>query len=226
MKIFIIILCIIFCPVNVFSFPIPKDGKVSFDIIRKNKIIGNITSSFIQDNEILKIKTIVEVEVKVLFIPAYKFFQETTEVWRDKELIEITGFTDFEDEREYHIKGKDIENKFIASGMDGELSLDKSIITLNYWNKDILNQKEVFDTQKGIVRKIIVKKLDNEIIKINGQKLDTEKYSLNASKNPKDLGPFPEYTLWYYDNELIKFKFTNWKDKKVIINIRNDWENN
>ena len=36
----------------------------------------------------------------------------------------------------------------------------------NYWNKDILSQKQLFDTQKGIVREIKVKKLDNEIIEI------------------------------------------------------------
>ena len=224
MKIFIFILCIVFYTFNSWSFPIPKDGKASFDVIRKNKIIGNITSNFIKDEESLKIHTIVDIEVKVFFVTAYKFFQETTEIWSGKELIEITGFTDFEDEREYHITGKDIEDKFIATGMDGELLLDQSILTLNYWNKNTLNQKEVFDTQKGIVREISVKKLDNETIKINGQKLEAEKYTLNASKNPKDLGPFPEYTLWYHKNELVQFKFKHPKDKKVITTIRNDLE--
>ena len=38
-----------------------------------------------------------------------------------------------------------------------ELRLDKDIIPLNYWN--ILDKKELFDTQKGIVRKIKVEKL-------------------------------------------------------------------
>ena len=223
MKIFIFILCILFYTFSSWSFPIPKNGKASFDVIRKNKIIGNITSNFIKDEEILKIHTIVDIEVKVLFITAYKFFQETTEIWKGKEFIEIDGFTDFEDEREYSISGKDIDDKFIASGMDGELLLDQSILTLNYWNKDTLNQKEVFDTQKGIVRKISVKKLDNEIIKINGQKLNAEKYTLKASKNPKDLGPFPKYTLWYYGDELIQFKFKHPKDKKIVTTVRNDW---
>ena len=37
---------------------------------------------------------------------------------------------------------------------------------------------------------------------------------LMHQKNPKDKGPFPEYTLWYYNNELIKMEFINPKDKK------------
>ena len=91
--------------------------------------------------------------------------------------------------------------------MDGELILDKNIITLNYWNKKILEEEEVFDTQKGIVRKISVNKLDNEVISIKDDEIETEKYILNATKNPKDKGPFPEYTLWYYGDELVKFEF-------------------
>ena len=192
MKSIILIIYIIFSTFSAFSFPIPKDGEVSFDILRKNKTIGNIVTKFTKEDQMLKIHTVMDIKIKVLFIPAYEFFQETTEIWKENELIEVIGFTDFEDDREYHIKGKDIDDKFIASGMDGELELDKSIITLNYWNKNILNQKELFDTQKGIVREIKVKKLKNEIIELNNKKIETEKYIFNAKKNPKDLGPFPE----------------------------------
>ena len=213
---------IIFVATNAYSFPIPKDKKVSFDIIRKNKTIGNVITEFKLENEKLIISTVVDIKVKILLFPAYKFHQETTEVWIDNEFIEIDGYTDFEDEREYFIKGKDVENKFIASGMDGELILDNDIIPLNYWNKKILEEKEIFDTQKGIVREIKVKKLENEIIKINKKKIETEKYTLDASKNPKDKGPFPTYTIWYKDDELIKFEFINWKDKKKITTVRND----
>ena len=70
--------------------------------------------------------------------------------------------------------------------MDGELVLDNKILPLNYWNKKILDEEEVFDTQKGIVRKIIVNKEKNEIIEINDEKIETEKYTLDASKNPKE----------------------------------------
>ena len=44
-----------------------------------------------------------------------------------------------------------------------------------------------------------------------------------ASNNPKDKGPFPEYLLWYHNDELIKMEFKNPKDKKTVIILRNDW---
>ena len=207
------------------AFPIPDDNEVSFDVIRKNKVIGNLTSKFIKDDENIVLHSVLDINIKILFIPAYKFFQETKETWRNGEFISIDGFTDFEDDREYKIDGKDEDGVFRVTGMDGLLELDEKIIPLNYWNKNILEEKELFDTQKGIVRKITVKKLKDEEIKINNSKLFSEKYTFNATKNPKDKGPFPEYTLWYYNDELLKMEFKNPNDKKNTITIiRNDWE--
>ena len=224
MKILIILVLSLFC-FNSYGFPIPKNNEVTFDVIRKNKIIGSVKTIFENEGENLFVTTIVDIEVKVLFLKAYQFKQFSKETWLEGEFIKFDGHTDFEDEREYFINGEDKEEKFIASGMDGELILDKNIIPLNYWNKDILYQDEVFDTQKGIVRKISVKKLKNDVIEINDKKIETEQYTLDASTNPKDKGPFPQYTLWYAMNgELVKFKFKNWKDKKVIITQRNSWD--
>ena len=87
----------------------------------------------------------------------------------------------------------------------------------------MLKKNEVFDTQKGIVRKISVEKLKDEKITINNSNIETEKFIFNASKNPKDKGPFPEYTLWYHGDELLKMEFKNPKDKKTVTIIRSDW---
>tara|TARA_B100001057_G_scaffold315534_1_gene315644 strand:+ start:63 stop:743 length:681 start_codon:yes stop_codon:yes gene_type:complete len=223
-KYFLFILLIIFSFSSLAeAFTIPKDKEVSFDVIRKKKIIGSLSTKFIKNDDKLILHSILDINVKILLFPAYKFFQETKETWIDNNLIELDGFTDFEDDREYIIKGKDTNDFFLANGMDGELKLDKNIVSLNYWNINMLNEDEVFDTQKGIVRKIKVKKLKNEVIKINNQDIETRKFIFNASKHPKDKGPFPEYILWYHDNELIKMEFKNPKDKKIIKIIRNDW---
>ncbi len=224
---FLFIIILSFYSFNVFSkpFPVPEDKEVSYDVIRKKKIIGSLYSKFIEDDEKLILHSVLDIDVKVLFFPAYKFFQETKETWVDGNFISIDGFTDFEDDREYYIKGIDEDGFFIANGMDGKLKLDKNIIPLNYWNIHMLSEEEVFDTQKGIVRKIKVKKLKDEKIEMNGKKVETVKYLFNASKNPKDKGPFPEYTLWYHENELLKMEFKNPKDKKIIKIIRNDWGN-
>ena len=218
----VILLTFINLPLLAQAFPIPEDKEVSFDVIRKNKIIGNLTTKFKINEEAIILHSVLDIEVKILFIPAYKFFQETTETWIGNNFISIDGFTNFEDDREYKIDGKDEDGFFRVTGMDGLLELDEKIIPLNYWNKKMLKEKEVFDTQKGIVRTIEVEEVGSDEVIINNNKIKCLKFTLNASTNPKDKGPFPKYTLWYdLNKELVKLKFINWKDNKVITLIRN-----
>ena len=107
--------------------------------------------------------------------------------------------------------------------MDGKLKLDNNLIPSNFWNIDVMYQDEIFDTQKGIVRKLDVKEIGKETIIINDKKIDCTKFNLNATKHPKDKDIFPEYTLWYSkDKELMKFKFKSTKDGKIIEIVRTE----
>jgi len=223
LRITIVLIITLFC-FDIYSFPIPKNGEVKFDVIRKNNVIGTHEIKFTKNDDVLLVETNIEVEVKVLFISAYKFTHQSTETWINGNFTKIVGHSDFEDEREYFITGQDNNDSFLASGMDGKLELDKNILPSNFWNADILKQKEIFDTQKGIVRKIDVEDLGYEEIKVNNKNIKCNKFLFNASNNPKDKGPFPEYTLWYDENdELMKFQFTDERrGKKTITIIRSN----
>ena len=210
-----------FLCLNAQSFPIPKDGEAKFDIIRKNKIIGTHEILFSKNNRDLIIETNIDIKVKILFVTAYTFSHQSKEIWRNGNFIKIDGFSDFEDEREYFIKGEIKDGFLFASGMDGELKLDKNMIPSNFWNIETMYQDEIFDTQKGIVRKLSVKESGKEIIKINNKKIDCIKFILNASSHPKDKNIFPEYTLWYSkEEELMKYRFIGTKNNKMVEVIR------
>jgi hypothetical protein len=101
----VLIIFFLFINFGINAFPIPKDNKVTFDIIRKNKIIGSVETNFLKEDNNLIIDTIVNIKVKVFFFPAYKFFQQSKEIWKNGEFIEFEGYSDFEVEREYYIYG-------------------------------------------------------------------------------------------------------------------------
>ena len=115
---YIFIICLSVFSLSVFSqpFPIPEDNEVSYDVIRKKKNIGSLISKFIENEDSVVIHSVLNINVKVLFFPAYKFFQETKETWTNGEFVSIDGFTDFEDDREYKIIGNEEGNFYIASG--------------------------------------------------------------------------------------------------------------
>ena len=45
------------------AFPIPDDNEVSFDVIRKNKVIGNLTSKFIKDDENIVLHSVLDLSL-------------------------------------------------------------------------------------------------------------------------------------------------------------------
>lgn len=217
---------ILFCLIllinfSIQAFSIPENKKATYEIWRKNKVIGTHEILFSEKNGILNIETNINVEVKILFVTAYKYSHQSTETWKDGNFIKIEGYTDFEDEREYFIKGVIKDGFLFATGMDGELKLDKDLIPSNYWNQNVMYRDEIFDTQKGIVRKLDVQEIGAETIIINNKKIDCIKFVLNANKHPKDKDRFPEYELWYSkEKELMKFKFRSTKDNKIIEIVR------
>ena len=70
------------------------------------------------------VETNIDIEVKVLFITAYEFAHQSTETWVSGDFTKIVAHSDFEDEREYFIKGHQDNDAFYATGMDGKLKLD------------------------------------------------------------------------------------------------------
>ena len=217
----ILFLLIILLNFSVYSFPIPENKKATYDIWRKNKVIGTHEILFSENNGNLSIETNIDIEVKIFFVTAYTFTHQSKEIWQGGDFVKINGYSNFEDKRRYLIEGEVKDGFLFASGMDGELKLDKNLIPSNYWNNDVMYQNEIFDTQKGIVRKLNVKEIGVEKITINNTEIDCTKFILNATKHPKDKKIFPEYTLWYSKNkELIKFKFRSTTDNKIIEIIR------
>ena len=70
LRIIILLTITLFC-FDIYSFPIPKNGEVKFDVIRKNKVIGSHEITFTENNDVLLVETNIDIEVKVLFISAY-----------------------------------------------------------------------------------------------------------------------------------------------------------
>ena len=53
--------------INAQVFPVPDDNEVNFDVIRKNKVIGNLTTKFFKENENLILHSIFILLLNCLF---------------------------------------------------------------------------------------------------------------------------------------------------------------
>ena len=80
-NILLLFVCLISFSAN--SLPIPKNNKATYDIWRKNRIIGEHEILFSENDGILNIETNIDIEVKIFFLTAYTFFHTSKEVWKN-----------------------------------------------------------------------------------------------------------------------------------------------
>ena len=220
-KIIYIIFILILFSFNTSAYEIPDKNKINFDIIRKGKDIGDHVIQFKEKNGQLIVNVDINIKVKLAFVVVYKFEHQSKEVWEDGALVSFTGKTIFEDDREYDVSIEVKDANYEGSGMDGSFTFPKNILVSNYWNIDLMKQNEIFDTQKGIIRKTTIQDVGIESIDFHGKNINANKFILNAEKHPKDKGPFSETSIWYDENnELVQFSFNSPKDKSLITILR------
>ena len=120
--------------------------------------------------------------------------------------------------KEYSLRGKQKNSFFEFNGVDGIKNTDKKVIPISYWNKEIINKKEFLDSQKGIIRKIEIKEINEEKILFNDIEFIAKQYEINVkTKHPTDEKELSVIYVWYtHEGELLKLRFKSPEDKSVI----------
>ena len=200
------------------EYVIPKNGKIVFNIERKDKVIGKHTFLFDKKNGIVTVNIDVNIQIKLGFLTIYKYIHKNKETWKGSELYNISTNSTTNSRKKYFVEGKQNNNKFEFTGIEGKKTIDKNIIPISYWNVSLIKRKEFLDSQKGIIRKLKVKYLKNSSLNFNDKKISTDKYQLQIlTKHPSDEKPFPIVYVWYTKaGELMRLEFDSPEDKSII----------
>ncbi len=124
--------------------------------------------------------------VKVLFINAYKYQHTAKETWRDDCLQALTANTN-ENKVITKTNGKMEGQQFVLETAQGNQSLGECVMTFAYWNPKMLKQTKLLNPQNGDWLDVQIKQMGNETITVKGKPIETEHYSLNATKMKIEL---------------------------------------
>lgn len=124
--------------------------------------------------------------VKVLFINAYKYQHTAKETWRNDCLQSLSANTN-ENKVITKINGKQDGQQFLLDSAKGPQNLGECVMTFAYWNPKMLTQKKLLNPQNGDWLDVQIKSLGNETLTVKGKPIETEHYSLNASKMKIEL---------------------------------------
>ena len=165
----------------------------NFQVLLNGKPIGYHSFSLTQDGEQQTLRTEARFDVKVLFINAYRYRHENTEVWSDGCLSSIDAFTDSNGEV-LTVRGKRYAGGLELTGRSGPSILDECVQTFAYWNPEFLRQPRLLNPQSGEYLDVEVERVGQEPVVVRGEEIPASVYRVTASKM--------ELTLWYSeDNE-------------------------
>ena len=174
---------------------VPPSGRLTFDVIRNGRDIGDYVVSFRgKGNDLtVNVATDVSVKVPVIGVSAYRFKQDSTETWRGGRLAGLTSRTD-------------------DNGKRHDISVGTtSLIPASLWNADLLHSGQVLNTIDGSTDAIRVRKLGAEAVSTGQGQVSADHYAVRGGL---------DRDLWYEGAKLVHVRFTTEDGSQVDYVLR------
>jgi len=160
-----------------------------FSVKYKGIRIGTHTVSYSSATDETRVKTEIDLEVKLAFITAYAFSHRSQETWRAGRLMSLTSET-VEHGEPLHVEGTATPQGFRVVGKGGPFIASGATLTSNsLWTPAMLEQKTVVDAQRGGVIGVSAHKQADEPIAIPGGQVHATRYTF--------ITPYYAGSVWY-----------------------------
>jgi hypothetical protein len=175
-------------PATAFVLPTAAANR-RFTVRYKGIGIGTHTVSYLSATGETRVKTDINLEVKVAFITAYAFSHRSEETWRAGRLISLNSET-VEHGEPLHVEGAATPQGFRVVSKGGPFTAAAATLTSNsLWTPAMLDQTTVIDAQRGGVIGVSARKLADEAVAIAGGQVQATRYSF--------ITPYYAGSVWY-----------------------------
>jgi len=160
-----------------------------FSVRYKGIRIGTHTVSYSSATGETRVKTEIDLEVKVAFITAYAFSHRSEETWRAGRLMSLNSDT-LEHGETLHVEGAATPQGFRIVSKGGPFIASAATLTSNtLWTPAMLEQETVVDAQRGGVIGVSSRKLTEEPIEVPGGPVQATRYTF--------ITPYYAGSVWY-----------------------------
>jgi hypothetical protein len=127
-------------------------------------------------------------DVKFLFITAFRYRHQNTEIWNDGCLASIDASTD-SNGQQFDVRGEIGDGSFNLLSAEGLMMLPRCVQTFTYWNPAILESQKLLNSQTGDYEDVSVTLEAREQVTVAGERVDALRYRLSAQSG--------DIILWY-----------------------------
>lgn len=163
-----------------------------FDVALNGNPVGSHSFEIRQHGSQQVLETEASFDVKFLFVTAFRYRHQSTEVWSDGCLTSIEAST-VSNGKKLNVQGSSAGGDFELSSNSGSATLSGCIQSFAYWNPAVLDSSRLLNSQTGEYEDVAVTFEQREQLDIGGKSVDTLRYRLSAEAG--------DITLWYSSND-------------------------
>ena len=174
------------------------------EIFRNDKLIGINNFYFSKENDLMKVKNIVQFKISIAGIDLMKVDSESSGIYKDDMLIKFNSKTKQNDKDKFVNLYLD-QNQFIIDGSSFNGKTSSDYIVGNYWNHSVVKSEAQISPLSGSVKKQKVKFLGKENITLYGNNYSTLHFKILSSEDLPDDKKI-NLDIWYNEKTLLLLK--------------------
>jgi hypothetical protein len=166
--------------------PGPPGGSWHFTVLLDGRRIGEHDFHVTGGADETDVDSEAHFKVKVAFISLYEYDHQDHEVWHNGCLERVTSRTR-DAGRQFAVQGDLEGDAFRVRGSRGAATLPACVRTFAYWDPRLLTGPRLLNSQTGEYQPVMLTREGPEGVKVRGQLLAAQRYSLRAPKLEIDL---------------------------------------
>lgn len=124
-----------------------------FSVLRDGNAIGSHRVEVTQQGDETHVRVAIALDVRLGFIPLYRYRHDSREVWRGDRLDRMQARTD-DDGDILLVSASATDGGLQVSGGTGTIIVPRDTIPTSYWHPETARGRPLLDTQTGLVLKL------------------------------------------------------------------------
>ena len=160
---------------------------IEFTILMGGDTVGFDRVEFEDHGDTLEVIREIKITVTFLMFNAYEYTHYDREVWKDGALQSLVAKTNDNGET-FRVQAQKTDQGLHVMTGDSSYVTSPEIIPTSYWNRQLINQKQLLDTQHGRILEVNTREVGTEKFKYGSRMVSTRKYRVKGEL---------ELEIWY-----------------------------
>lgn len=121
----------------------------------------------------------IRIRVSYFGFSAYLYRHEDREVWEGDHLIRLESWTDDNGDR-FHVRARRSGDRLVVDNGDTQYVTTADIVPTSYWNRRLVEQSRLLDTQTGLLREVQISPADETVVTTSNGEVSVTRYRMRG----------------------------------------------